>query len=70
MVDERENATHHNVSVIVRDKDGKLVAPIDRDTLSASAIEAALDGLRKDGARMVLVLLEDDSIHKHWTMPR
>lgn len=60
------------ISAVVRDKTGKL-AVLDRKAIDCddehSGLEEFLNQAKADGARSVLILLEDDSVARHWTRP-
>jgi hypothetical protein len=60
------------ISAVVRDQAGKL-AVLDRKTINCDdnhkGIAEFVDQAKADGAQSVLVLLEDDSVARHWTRP-
>jgi hypothetical protein len=63
----------HQISVIVRDDTGKLRVASDRLSIEHTADHAELDKVLKDrigfGDTSVIVLLDDDSVARHWTRP-
>lgn len=61
------------VSILVRTKAGVLKVDANRQSVACddngSGITKAVDVHKKDGATMVMVLGEDDSVLRHWTKP-
>lgn len=64
---------NRTISIITRDESGKLNISANRVEIDCdqnhTGIDAAMDKAIASGAIMVIILLDDDSVARHWTAP-